>query len=175
MKRLALVLILAVASASLLSVGSGGYGQPESSRAAAKPDCLKIWKKKKVTKKVKRDGRWKKVTYWKRYWVCDPFEAPGPPRLGVQASEFSFGLSRPEVKEGNLVLQFYNRGEDAHNLRIAFFKSNRTIGAIPDVQSGRTTTATFPLKPATYNLVCTLYGHAARGMRAKLRVLPAGG
>jgi plastocyanin len=148
---------------------------PATVFGATPSSCLKIWHSKKVTKWVKRDGKPVKVTVTKRWWTCDPFESPGPPRLGVEASEWKFTLSRPEVKAGNLIVQLNNRGEDTHNLRIAEFATNRSIGAVPDTGSRRTRTGTFALKPGLYRLTCTLFGHTGLGMKAKLRVIPRGG
>ncbi len=171
-----LMLVAIAVVVAMPALGPVSPAGPETTAAAKKPGCLKIWHQKKVTKwKKKKNGKRRQVTVVKKWWTCDPFEAPGPPRLGVDAKEYKFTLSRPEVKAGSLILEFNNRGEDAHNLRIAYARSNRSIGAVPDTPSRRTSTQTFELKPGLYRFTCTLFGHAARGMRAKLRVLAAGG
>lgn len=175
MKRWALILTLALVAGSLLTVGPGGFREPESTGANVRVACLKIWHKKRAVKWVKRAGRWQKVAYWKRWWTCDPYEARGPSRLGVEAKEFSFGLSRPEVRAGRVIIQLNNRGEDTHNLRLADLRSNRSIGAIPDTGSRQVRSGSFTLKSGLYSLSCTLYRHSGLGMRARLRVLPAGG
>ncbi len=174
MKRCALTLVLLLAFGTSLTIGPGGYGEPETG-TAARPGCLKIWHKKRAVKWVKRAGRWRKVAYWKRWWTCDPYEARGPSRLGVEAKEFSFGLSRPEVRAGKVIIQLNNRGEDIHNLRIAYLRTNRSVGAISDTGSRRVRNGTFSLRPGLYGLSCTLYRHAGLGMRARLRVLPVSG
>jgi hypothetical protein len=173
-KRSALILALALVAGSLLSTGAASYREPQATGAAARAACLKIWHQKRAVKWVKRRGRWRKVAYWKRWWTCDPYEAPGPSRLGVEAKEFSFGLSRPEVRAGRVIIQLNNRGEDTHNLRLAVLRTNRSIGAIPDTGSRRVRSGSFALAPGFYSLTCTLFRHSSLGMRATLRVLPAG-
>lgn len=167
--------MLAVLVASLLAIGPGDYQSPQSAVAAGGPGCLKIWHKKRAMKYVKRPNGWTKVAYWKRWWTCDPYEPSGPSRLGVEATEFSFGLSRPAVRAGNVIIQLNNRGADAHNLRVARTSDNRSIGAISDTASRQTRTGAFRLKPGLYTLSCTLFRHAELGMRVRLRVLRRGG
>lgn len=175
MRRCALILVVVVASVAMLPTGPGGYREPETTKAANRAECLKIWHRKRAVKWVRRAGRWRKVAYWKRWSTCDPYEARGPSRLGVEAKEFSFGLSRPEVRAGTVIIQLNNRGEDTHNLRIAWLRTNRSVAAIPDTGSRQVRSVAFTLGPGRYGLSCTLYRHAGLGMRARLRVLPAGG
>lgn len=156
--------------AACLLAGGLGYGPAGTGRAEA--GCLKIWHEKKVTRWVKgKNGKRHKVTKVKRYWTCDPYEAPGPPRLGIAATEFKFTLSRPRIRRGNLMLEFSNRGEDVHNVRIAPAGSSRVVGSAADTEPGSVTDAEFRIKPGRYRLWCSLPGHAKLGMKAKLRVL----
>lgn len=159
---LATLLAILVTSASIVS-------RPDS--AVAKPGCLKIVHKKRVAKVVTRNGKKETVYVWKKWSTCDPYEAPGPPRLNIQASEYKFTLSRPVIKSGNLVLEYDNRGEDAHNLRIAKKGSGRISGALSDVESRDLRTRRFQLKPGRYRLWCALRNHARLGMRATLKVV----
>lgn len=139
--------------------------------AGAKSGCLKIHHKKRVAKTIVVKGKKKTVYRWKEWFTCDPYEAPGPPRLGIAAVEYKFTLSRPVVKSGNLILEYNNRGEDSHNLRIRKFGGKRLVGSIPDTGSRRSVTDTFALKPGRYRLWCALPNHARLGMNAKLKVV----
>jgi len=139
--------------------------------AGAKPGCLKIHHKKRVAKTIVVNGKKKTVYRWKEWFTCDPYESPGPPRLGIAAVEYKFTLSRPVIKSGNLILEYNNRGEDAHNLRIRKIGAKRLAGAIPDTDSRETVTDTFKLHPGRYRLWCALPNHARLGMKAKLKVV----
>ena len=167
MKRLhwfpVVILVLAlVATASLAG---------EAGTAGAKSGCLKIYHRKRVAKVVTENGKPHTVYYWKEWFTCDPYESPGPPRLGVAAVEHKFTLSRPIVKSGSLILEYSNRGEDSHNLRIRKIGGRHLAGAIPDVESRATVTDSFVLKPGRYRMWCALPGHAKLGMKAKLKVV----
>lgn len=161
----AAILLLGACLIASLAVAATGSGP-------ARAQCLKIWHEKKVTKLVKgKGGKVKKVTKTKRYWTCDPYEAPGPPRLGIAATEFKFTLSRPRIKSGGLLLEFSNRGEDAHNLKVASARGGRLTGTVADTEAGAVTAAEFRIKPGRYRLWCSLADHARLGMKARLRVL----
>lgn len=153
-----------------LAATLAGVGAATPDRAGAR--CLKLWHEKKVTKYVKgENGKVKKVTQIKRYRTCDPYEARGPSRLGVAATEFKFTLSRPRLTAGKLLLEYTNRGEDVHNLKVAAARGDRVLGAVPDTEAGDVTDAEFRLQPGHYRLWCSLPGHAKLGMKARLLVL----
>lgn len=87
-----------------------------------------------------------------------------PSRLLVQASEFRFALSRTTVAAGTAVIQLANRGEDAHDLRIA------RVGRVGETLPGAVGEWRGRLRPGRYKLFCSLPGHERAGMRAYLRV-----
>jgi uncharacterized cupredoxin-like copper-binding protein len=61
-------------------------------------------------------------------------------------------------------------GEDAHNLMVTGPKGYRSAVS-PDVVPGENLAFTVQLKrPGRYMLVCVKPGHAARGMKAAIRV-----
>jgi hypothetical protein len=114
-----------------------GLGAPATDGATA-AGCA--WQKhaKRVVKKVKRQGKVRRVVHWKRWWSCDaiapmatpsappaltpaaapipqPIPEPEPPprRVSVKAEdevpeEFSFGLSRPFVVAGDVTVELNN-------------------------------------------------------------------
>jgi hypothetical protein len=135
--------------------------------------CAKIRHSKIVWVKVKRHGKMVRVKRKKVWWTCDPYEAPGPPRLKVVAQEFKLTFSRPYIKAGKLILQLDNQGEDSHNLRIGPAHGGPAFAKVGNTESGRQKTVNVPLKPGTYRLWCALPQHAKLGMKATLRVVPA--
>ena len=96
--------------------------------------------------------------------------ADAGPRLLVTADEWSLGLSRSVLDPGHAIVQLYNRGEDAHDLRIRRVgRSHVTIG--PETAPGEVSELTRRLRSGRrYKLWCSLAGHKELGMRAELRV-----
>jgi hypothetical protein len=97
-----------------------------------------------------------------------------PSRMLVYAQEWSLWPSRSSIPAGKLTVQLWNRGMDAHDLRIR--RLNQTgamIGSVQDVavtQSGQLHQSTWRLGAGSYELYCSMPGHAARGMRTRIRV-----
>jgi hypothetical protein len=94
-----------------------------------------------------------------------------PSRLMVSGDEFSLMLSRGTVRRGPAVIQFVNRGEDPHDLRLARtgFSATRMVSA-PEVRPGGLVELETRLSTGRYRLWCSLPGHRERGMRAVLTV-----
>jgi plastocyanin len=101
--------------------------------------------------------------------------SPGTPapasvaRLGVVAREWSLVLSRNSLPAGKARVQLQNFGEDAHNLRIESVGSSLDV---PLAESGEVQEADGTLPAGDYKIYCTLPGHEAQGMRARLTVTP---
>jgi hypothetical protein len=97
-----------------------------------------------------------------------------PARMLVYAQEWSLWPSRGALPAGSVVVQLWNRGEDAHNLRIRRLgRSGRMVGraqAVAVTQSGKLSEASWRLGPGRYELYCSMPGHLKRGMHAWLRV-----
>jgi hypothetical protein len=97
-----------------------------------------------------------------------------PSRMLVYAQEWSLWPSRSVVPAGKVTVQLWNRGMDAHDLRIR--RLNQTgamVGSVQGVavaQSGQLHQSTWRLGAGSYELYCSMPGHAARGMRARIRV-----
>jgi hypothetical protein len=92
-----------------------------------------------------------------------------PSRLLVSGREYSLQLSRPAVKRGPALIQFLNRGEDSHDLRLRPFGVRATV-SVPEVRAGNLFQFETRLTPGRYHLWCSLPGHKVRGMRAVLKV-----
>ncbi len=166
-------LFLAGLTAALLlaPVAAPTSGQATPRRHAT---CVKIRHSKTVWVKVKRNGQVVRVKRRKVWWACDPYAAPGPPRIGIVAKEFKLTFTRPYVKAGNLILQFDNQGEDVHNLRIGPGRGGPAFARIANTRPRQQTTVEVPLRPGRYRLWCSLPRHAKLGMKAVLKVARPG-
>jgi plastocyanin len=90
--------------------------------------------------------------------------------VGVGEREFVIAVYRPRVHAGRLKIGVRNLGEDGHDLAVR--RAGHTYGTLATVRPGATGTLRLTLRhPGRYTLVCTLADHAARGMRATLRVI----
>jgi hypothetical protein len=92
----------------------------------------------------------------------------------VSAEEYRLMLSRQTITAGLAVVQYLNRGEDPHDLRIRRLPrkgvSARRTFTVPETPSGDLDEYEWRLPSGRYRLWCSLPGHAQAGMRATLRV-----
>jgi hypothetical protein len=98
---------------------------------------------------------------------------PAPARLLVDAQEWSLWPSRAAVASGPVSVQLSNRGQDPHNLRIQALRHGRLVGRVQGVATtdpGQLSAGSWRLAPGTYELYCSLAGHAHAGMRTRLTV-----
>jgi hypothetical protein len=97
-----------------------------------------------------------------------------PARMLVYAQEWSLWPSRSSLPAGRVTVQLWNRGQDAHDLRIRRLgRSGHMVGSTQGVrvtQSGGLSQANWKLGPGTYMLYCSMPGHYARGMHTRLVV-----
>ena len=84
--------------------------------------------------------------------------------------EYRLLLSRGVVKAGRVNLEALDRGMDPHDLRLRAVSSTRETVA-PQLTPGQRWDGVVNLKPGVYRLWCSLPEHAARGMRATLKVV----
>jgi plastocyanin len=90
--------------------------------------------------------------------------------VGVAAREYRFGVYRATIPVGVVRFNVHDYGEDAHNLELRGPQGFRSAVS-PDVVPGQTLPVTVQLRRrGTYTLVCLKPGHAARGMKATIRV-----
>ena len=96
---------------------------------------------------------------------------PPPARLQVTALEFEYRLSRTRIVAGPALVELVNLGEDEHDLRLRRVGGTRTY-TIEGTLPGERGELRARLLPGRFRLWCSLADHAARGMRAELRVGP---
>ena len=90
--------------------------------------------------------------------------------VGIGAHEYRFGVYRSAVPAGAVRFNIHDFGEDAHNLMVSGPRGYRSAVS-PDVVPGRDLSFVVRLRrPGAYRLICIKPGHAAKGMRATLRV-----
>jgi hypothetical protein len=99
-----------------------------------------------------------------------PAQAAAPlSRVQVVALEFNYRLSRVRIPAGSVRIELVNFGQDEHDLRLRRIGSTK-VYKLPSALPGQRQTLSARLVPGLYRLKCTLADHAARGMRAELRV-----
>jgi len=99
---------------------------------------------------------------------------PHPARMLVYAQEWSLWNSRSALPHGKVIVQLWNRGQDAHDLRIRRLdRHGRLVGRAQGVAvtvSGTRRQATWRLAAGRYELYCSMPGHYQHGMHAVLVV-----
>lgn len=99
-----------------------------------------------------------------------PAEAAAPlSRVQVVALEFQYRLSRVRIPAGRVRIELANFGQDEHDLQLQRVGGS-TVYQLPTALPGNRQIIDLRLKPGLYRLSCSLADHAARGMRARLRV-----
>jgi hypothetical protein len=194
-RGLAAVVVLALAAT--LSLAPAGQSLGASSASAA--SCAWQQHSKRIVKRVKRDGRVRRVVHVKRWRTCDPLlvppaitappaapittpaavappEAEPPPRrVSIKADDatpeaFSFSLSRPYVVSGEVIVELNNEGQDAHNLNLRPEGSEDAALEVGEAEPGEHRVGHFTLEPGTYRLWCSLPQHEEWGMSVDLEV-----
>jgi plastocyanin len=96
--------------------------------------------------------------------------APTTP-VGLGMREYRFSVYRSSVHAGRVSFNMTNFGEDAHNLRLTGpggYRSAVSRDVAP--AGGHLRFTVHLLRAGRYSLVCLKPGHAAKGMKATLRV-----
>src|SRR5205085_6664896 len=94
-------------------------------------------------------------------------------RMLVYAQEWSLYPSRTTLPAGRASVQLWNRGQDAHDLRIRRVRHGHMFGGVRGVavtRSGGLRQGSWRLSAGRYELYCSLPGHRMRGMHAILTV-----
>jgi hypothetical protein len=102
-----------------------------------------------------------------------PSQPPPPlPRFAsVAAREWSLTLSRPVVGAGAVTIELRNLGEDPHNLVVSPDDgSHAPVASWAETGPGGVLRQSVTLPAGRYLLFCSLEGHEAAGMSARLRV-----
>jgi len=100
---------------------------------------------------------------------------PAPAHLLVYAQEWSLWASRRSVPAGTVIVELWNRGQDAHDLRLRRLDAHGQmvgpiLGAVRLTPSGQLSQAIWHLRAGRYELYCSLPGHLMMGMHARLTV-----
>ena len=102
----------------------------------------------------------------------DPGTVPPPASfVGVVASDddgFRLTLSRPAVDAGTVTIELRNTDSGPHDLAVRPDGGGPVIGQIEPVDPGGVKRKGFALAEGEWRLFCTLDGHEAAGMSAKL-------
>ena len=92
----------------------------------------------------------------------------------VYAQEWSLWRSRKSVPAGRVTVELWNRGQDAHDLRIRRLnRHGHLVGhgqAVALTGSGAVRHATWHLRAGKYLIYCSLPQHRKRGMHTRLVV-----
>lgn len=101
--------------------------------------------------------------------------SPSPAHLLVYAQEWSLWPSSGSVPAGTVDVELWNRGEDAHDLRIRHLGAAGQMvgpvdGTVRVTPSGGISHAVWHLQAGHYEIYCSLPGHLAMGMHAKITV-----
>jgi hypothetical protein len=97
-----------------------------------------------------------------------------PAHLLVYAQEWSLWPSRSSLPAGSVSVELWNRGQDAHDLRLRRLRGGHMVGpidgAVHVTQSGDLSQASWRLKSGRYVLYCSMPGHYMRGMHTVITV-----
>ncbi|HUY59914.1 MAG TPA: hypothetical protein VMV16_09410 [Solirubrobacteraceae bacterium] len=98
-----------------------------------------------------------------------------PVHLLIDAQEWSLWPSRSSVPAGPVLVELWNRGQDAHDtwirrLNAADQMVGPVLGKVAKTLPGKISQATWHLKAGRYELFCSMHGHMALGMHTNLRV-----
>ena len=97
------------------------------------------------------------------------FGGRAPARMQVVAHEFSYQLSRTQLKPGSATIELANFGQDLHDLRIQRIGS-RHIAGLGVVAAGGRGDLTVKLAPGRYSFWCSVANHRRLGMKTTLVV-----
>ncbi|MBA3864768.1 MAG: hypothetical protein H0X42_00205 [Solirubrobacterales bacterium] len=192
-RALAVTVGVALLAALLLSTSMGSILHPSGAEAA---ECT--WQRhgKRVVKHIKRHGRVRRVVVVRHSWSCEevplapvatPNPTPAPPvtapsqlepeanALSVTSRDqtaYSYTLSRPQTKDGELTVELNNQGEDPHNLNLQLESGEGSVYKIGKTLPTEHQVASFNLPAGTYRLWCSFMTHDEKGMHATLVVAP---
>ncbi len=90
--------------------------------------------------------------------------AVGATSVSVTGKEYKFTLSKKTVRHGSVTFKFKNAGKLSHDFKIAGKKTKI-------ITKGKSAAPlTVRLKKGSYKYVCTIPGHADKGMKGTLKV-----
>jgi hypothetical protein len=96
--------------------------------------------------------------------------ASRPTSVGVSEREWRVSLYRTRVPAGELKLNVHNYGEDGHDLAVRN-RAGRVVAALGELRPDGNGTLRVRLRRGHYRVYCSLEGHEAKGMHARLTVV----
>jgi uncharacterized cupredoxin-like copper-binding protein len=105
-----------------------------------------------------------------------PAEGAGAPaHLLVYTQEWSMWPSSGTIPAGTIDVELWNRGQDAHDVRVRRLNAARQMvgrvdGSVRVTPSGAISHGVWHLKAGRYEIYCSLPGHLAMGMHADITV-----
>jgi uncharacterized cupredoxin-like copper-binding protein len=90
------------------------------------------------------------------------------PKLDIIATEYSYSPSNIPLDTNMVNIAIHNQGQEEHDFEL--IGPQGIVAHIEVVQPGITRGMSVSLKPGTYQFICTLEGHAQRGMSGTLTV-----
>jgi uncharacterized cupredoxin-like copper-binding protein len=90
---------------------------------------------------------------------------PEATTVPVSETEFKIALPSTDLKAGKITFDVKNDGKIPHDLAV-----KETGDKTPLIQPGGSAKLTVTLKPGTYELLCTVPGHEAAGMKTSITV-----
>jgi uncharacterized cupredoxin-like copper-binding protein len=95
--------------------------------------------------------------------------------LLIDAQEWSLWPSRSTVPAGTVLVELWNRGQDSHDTQIRRLNARgqmvgAVLGRVKVTLPGHISQATWHLKAGKYEIFCSMPGHLALGMYARLTV-----
>jgi uncharacterized cupredoxin-like copper-binding protein len=90
--------------------------------------------------------------------------AVGATSVSVTGKEYKFTLSKKSARHGSVTFKFKNAGKLSHDFKIAGKKTKIIL------KGKSAAPLTVKLKKGSYKYVCTIPGHADKGMKGTFRV-----
>jgi uncharacterized cupredoxin-like copper-binding protein len=90
--------------------------------------------------------------------------AVGATSVRVSGKEYKFTLSKKSARHGSVTFKFKNAGKLSHDFKIAGKKTKIIL------KGKSAAPLTVKLKKGRYRYVCTIPGHADKGMKGTFRV-----
>ena len=90
--------------------------------------------------------------------------AVGATSVSVTGKEYKFTLSKKSARHGSVTFKFKNAGKLSHDFKIAGKKTKIIL------KGKSAAPLTVRLKKGSYKYVCTIPGHADKGMKGTFRV-----
>ena len=109
--------------------------------------------------------------------VATAAKSRAPSHLLINAQEWSLWPSRGTVPAGTVLVELWNRGQDAHDSWIRRVDAagnlvGPVLGRVRTTLPGHIGQATWHLRAGRYEIFCSMPGHMAMGMHTRLRVTP---